>query len=53
MIQSSSLSGIRVQKFLNIPYAEAPVGQLRLKNLNPKDLGKVNNVSICIIICSK
>ena len=30
-VQSSSLPGVKVQKFLNIPYAQAPVGRLRFE----------------------
>ncbi|XP_028397962.1 cholinesterase-like [Dendronephthya gigantea] len=36
IIQSSSLNGISVQKFLNIPYAEAPVGELRFEKPRPR-----------------
>ena len=36
LVQSSSLPGIKVQKFLNIPYAEAPVGKLRFEKPQPK-----------------
>ncbi|XP_028406018.1 cholinesterase-like isoform X2 [Dendronephthya gigantea] len=36
LIQSSSLPGIKVQKFLNIPYAEAPVGELRFEKPKPR-----------------
>lgn len=36
IIQSSSLSGISVQKFLNIPYAEPPIGELRFEKPRPK-----------------
>ncbi|CAB4016509.1 liver carboxylesterase 1, partial [Paramuricea clavata] len=51
-IQSSSLSGIRVQKFLNIPYAEAPVGQLRFKKPQPKRPWKgILNSTKDIIAC--
>ena len=35
IIQSSSLFERKVQKFVNIPYAEAPVGQLRFEKPQP------------------
>ena len=41
-IQSSAVSGIKVQKFLNIPYAEAPVGRLRFEIPQPKKHWKGN-----------
>lgn len=36
LIQSSTLPEVKVQKFLNIPYPEAPVGQLRFKKPQPR-----------------
>ena len=41
-IQSSAVSGIKVQKFLNIPYAETPVGRLRFEKPQPKKPWKGN-----------
>jgi carboxylesterase type B len=35
-VQDSSIPGIKVQKFLNIPYAEAPTGELRFEKPQPK-----------------
>jgi carboxylesterase type B len=43
IIQSSSLYGKKVQKFLNIPYAEAPVGQLRFEKPQAKKPWNGNN----------
>ena len=45
-IQPSSIQGKSVQKFLNIPYAEAPIGQLRFEKPQPK---KPWNGNIAII----
>ena len=36
VIEPSSISGKSVQKFTNIPYAEAPVGELRFAKPEPK-----------------
>ena len=44
-IQSSAVSGIKVQKFLNIPYAETPVGRLRFEKPQPKKPWK-GNISV-------
>ena len=43
IIQTTAISGIRVQKFLNIPYADAPVGQLRFEKPQPKKPWKGNS----------
>ena len=48
IIQTSVISGIKVQKFLNIPYAEAPVGQLRFTKPQPK---KPWNGNASILTC--
>ena len=44
IIQSSSLFERKIQKFVNIPYAEAPVGQLRFEKPQPKKPWKGNAV---------
>ena len=36
MIEKTAFEDIKVQKFINIPYAEAPVGKLRFMKPEPK-----------------
>ena len=36
VVEPSSISGKSIQKFTNIPYAEAPVGKLRFAKPEPK-----------------
>jgi carboxylesterase type B len=44
-IEKTIFEGIKVQKFINIPYAEAPVGKLRFMKPEPKNSWKGKEIN--------
>ena len=48
-IEETKFHGVRVEKFLNIYYAEAPVGKLRFMKPQPKKPWKGNDCGQSII----